>query len=74
MVIEVISSTGDPKSFGYTTSRNRWPVIVDNMIKDVHETIGISDPEQAKEGKQITVELEKLRDEIVNDAPLKYFI
>ncbi len=71
-MIVAISSTGDPKSFGYTTSRERWPSILENVIKDIQETIPMSPPEKAREGKQIVAAVERLRDEVLNDTILEY--
>ena len=71
-LIIVISSTGDPKSFAYTTSRDRWPSILENVIKDVEETMKASSPEKVKEGKEIIAGVERLRREVLNDAILEY--
>lgn len=71
ILIVEISSTGDPKSFGYTTSRNRWPTILDNVTQDVQETMDASSLDKAKEGKQIITAVERLRNEVLNDTPLK---
>jgi damage-control phosphatase, subfamily III len=72
-LIIAISSTGDPKSFGYTTSRDRWPSILENVIKDVKETMQTSTPEKAKEGKEIIAAVEGLRSEVLNDAIVESF-
>jgi hypothetical protein len=71
LLILAISSTGDPKSFAYSTSRERWPNILQNVIKDVKETISICNEEKAKEGGVVIAEVEELRKEILNDAVLE---
>ena len=72
-LITAISSTGDPKSFAYTTSRDRWPSILENVIKDVEETMKTSTPEKVKEGKEIIAGVERLRGEVLNDAILEFY-
>lgn len=72
LIVE-ISNTGDPKSFGYYTSRERWPSILHNVIEDVKETVDNCEGEQAKEGKGVISALEGLKREVENDAVLQYF-
>lgn len=71
LLILAISSTGDPKSFAYSTSRERWPKILQNVIIDVRETIAACSQKEAEEGEAVIVAVEGLRKEILNDAVLE---
>ena len=72
LIVE-ISNTGDPKSFGYSTSRERWPSILHNVIEDVKETVNSCEGKKAEEGKGAISTLEGLKREVENDAVLQYF-
>ncbi|KAL3437612.1 hypothetical protein BDV09DRAFT_183456 [Aspergillus tetrazonus] len=63
--------TSDPKSFGYKSVNDRWPVIVTGAIDDLHRTVAdVTDEEKRKEGKTIIEELAKLKYEIQHDRQL----
>jgi damage-control phosphatase, subfamily III len=66
-----ISSTGDPNSFGYSTARERWPIILQNVIEDIEETVAGCDTEMMTEGRQIILDIEYLRNDIINDNVLE---
>jgi hypothetical protein len=70
--MKATSSTGDPNSFGFYTSRERWPSILQNVINDVQETTETCNLDAAKEGKQIIAALETIKNDIINDAKLEY--
>jgi hypothetical protein len=72
LIVE-ISNTGDPKSFGYFTSRERWPSILHNVIEDVKETVDDCEGKKAEEGKVVISALEGLKSEVEKDAVLQYF-
>ncbi|KAF2087591.1 venom protein 2 [Saccharata proteae CBS 121410] len=64
-------STSDKNSFAYISARDRWPVILTGAIDDVHRaSIKATDPETAKEGKQIVEGLAKLKYELQHDRQL----
>jgi hypothetical protein len=65
--------TSDPKSFGYKSVNDRWPVIVTGAIDDLHRTVAdVTDEEKRKEGKTIIEELAKLKYEIQHDRQLTW--
>jgi hypothetical protein len=72
LIVE-ISNTGDPKSFGYSTSRERWPSILRTVIEDVKETVEGCEGKKAEEGKGVISALEGLKTEVENNAVLQYF-
>jgi hypothetical protein len=72
LIVLEISNTGDSKSFGYYTSRERWPSILQNVINDVKETVEHCSGERAEEGKRVISPLEGLKREVENDAVLMY--
>lgn len=64
-------STGDKTSFGWTTARERWPIIITQAIDDAYRTTSqCDDPERAQEGKTIVEELARLKYEVQHDRPL----
>lgn len=64
-------STGDKTSFGWTTARDRWPVIITQAIDDVYRTTSQSkDPATTEEGKKIVDELARLKYEVQHDRKL----
>lgn len=66
-----IYSTADKFSFGYTTARDRWPVILTGAIDDIHKAVSETvDELKREEGKKITAELAKLKYEIQHDRIL----
>ncbi|KAL2268907.1 hypothetical protein VTJ83DRAFT_3753 [Remersonia thermophila] len=67
-------STGDPTSFAYSTSRERWPIIITQAIDDVYRTVGASndatEAEKQAEGKKILGELAQLKYELQHNRAL----
>ncbi|KAL2118072.1 hypothetical protein VTJ04DRAFT_7732 [Mycothermus thermophilus] len=69
-------STGDPTSFAYSTSRERWPIIITQAIDDVYRTVGSlpdnsdEDKQKQAEGKKILGELAKLKYELQHNRAL----
>ncbi|KAF3760376.1 DUF89-domain-containing protein [Cryphonectria parasitica EP155] len=64
-------STADKTSFGWTTARERWPIIITQAIDDAYRsTSQCTDPERAEEGKKIVEELARLKYEVQHDRPL----
>jgi hypothetical protein len=72
LIVLEISNTGDSKSFGYYTSRERWPSILQNVINDVKETVEDCSGERSEEGKGVISALEGLKREVEIDAVLMY--
>ncbi|KAK3326215.1 putative UPF0364 protein [Apodospora peruviana] len=64
-------STGDQNSFGWTTARSRWPIIITQAIDDAYRSVAsCEDPEKHDEGKKIVEELARLKYEIQHDRAL----
>lgn len=64
-------STGDPTSFAYPTARQRWPVILTQIIDDAYRSVSdCDDAEKSAEGKRIVEELAKLKYEVQHDRAL----
>ncbi|CAN8095249.1 unnamed protein product [Discula destructiva] len=64
-------STGDKTSFGWTTARERWPVIITQAIDDAYRSVSqASDPARADEGKKIVEQLGNLKYEVQHDRQL----
>lgn len=64
-------STSDSTSFGWTTARERWPIIITQAIDDVYRsTSKCDDPEKTEEGKKIVDELARLKYEVQHDRQL----
>ncbi|PSR81773.1 hypothetical protein BD289DRAFT_489028 [Coniella lustricola] len=64
-------STADKTSFGWTTARERWPVIITQAIDDAYRsTSQCADQARADEGKKIVEELARLKYEVQHDRAL----
>lgn len=61
----------DKESFAYDTTIRRWPIILDSAIKDIENTINKSDENRAKEGKEIIKAIEAIKQELLDDQPLR---
>lgn len=61
------------ESFAYDTTIRRWPIILNSAIKDIEVTIHNETNEaRAKEGKQIIQAIEEIKQELLDDKPLRY--
>ncbi|WYZ46760.1 hypothetical protein EsH8_IX_000985 [Colletotrichum jinshuiense] len=64
-------STGDKRSFGWVTARERWPVIITQAIDDLYRSVlKTEDPEKQTEGKKIVEQIAKLKYEVQHDRAL----
>ncbi|KAK4513775.1 AB hydrolase-1 domain-containing protein [Mucor velutinosus] len=59
------------ESFAYETTIRRWPIIIDSAIKDVKQTIAETFAERAQEGASIVAALEAIKQELVDEKPLR---
>lgn len=60
------------ESFAYETTIRRWPIIVDSAITDVKQTIAETTAERAQEGAKIVEALEEIKQELIDEKPLRY--
>ncbi|KAG7122509.1 Damage-control phosphatase like protein [Verticillium longisporum] len=64
-------STGEKRSFGWVTARERWPVIITQAIDDLYRSVSDSeDGEKKTEGKAVTEKIARLKYEAQHDRPL----
>ncbi|VEU23363.1 DEKNAAC104512 [Brettanomyces naardenensis] len=64
----------DPHSFGFSTSRSRWPNILSSVIHDVEQKYAGSDNQlQIAQGKQIVEDVKKFTQEILSNGSLRPF-
>ncbi|KAK6856319.1 hypothetical protein PG995_006506 [Apiospora arundinis] len=65
-------STADPSSFGYSTARTRWPIIVTGAIDDISKSVFQHGHIKSKvdEGCSIIATLQNLKKEILEGAEL----
>ncbi|KAG1083704.1 hypothetical protein G6F42_022109 [Rhizopus arrhizus] len=59
------------ESFAYETTIRRWPIIIDSAIKDVKQTIAETTAERAQEGASIVAALEDIKQELIDEKPLR---
>lgn len=59
------------ESFAYETTIRRWPIIIDSAIKDVKQTIAETSAERAQEGASIVAALEDIKQELIDEKPLR---
>lgn len=59
------------ESFAYETTIRRWPIIIDSAIKDVKQTIAETTTERAQEGASIVAALEDIKQELIDEKPLR---
>lgn len=59
------------ESFAYETTIRRWPIIIDSAIKDVKQTIAETSAERAQEGASIVAALEAIKQELIDEKPLR---
>ncbi|KAF3356702.1 hypothetical protein VdG1_03639 [Verticillium dahliae VDG1] len=64
-------STGEKRSFGWVTARERWPVIITQAIDDLYRSVSDSEEGEKKtEGKAVTEKIARLKYEVQHDRPL----
>lgn len=74
MSLPKVYYNNDKTSFAFSTCQKRWPIIIQNAIDDVAETVEKSkDEELIDQGKIIQTELLSLKDELTNDGEIKLF-
>ncbi|CEJ05307.1 hypothetical protein RMCBS344292_19251 [Rhizopus microsporus] len=60
------------ESFAYDTTIRRWPIILNSAIKDIEVTIhNETNQARANEGKQIIQAIEEIKQELLDDTPLR---
>ncbi|KAK9462719.1 uncharacterized protein V1516DRAFT_670966 [Lipomyces oligophaga] len=60
-------SNGDVDSFGFTSARERWPIILAGVIDDISRTTSDSDGKKAEEGKELVRKIDALRYDVERD-------
>lgn len=66
--------TSDERTMAQETANSRWPKIVSGMIDDIGVEIAVSSNSLPRrdEGREIVQQLNALKEEIKNDAHLRY--
>ncbi|TID15004.1 hypothetical protein CANINC_004675 [Pichia inconspicua] len=74
MTIPQTYDLSDPKSFAFSTARQRWPTILLKAQQDVQKFVNLSNNEELKlQGKNIVHAIEQIIENIKNNSPLRLF-
>lgn len=65
--------TSDENTFGRYTATSRWPILVQNAIDDLRETLKNQSGESKKQGEVIESQLKGLLEELKSDGKLRQF-
>ncbi|KAK9470191.1 uncharacterized protein V1510DRAFT_383827 [Dipodascopsis tothii] len=64
-------STGDETSFGHTSARSRWPIIITGVVDDLHRSAADATGAKAEEGRKLIEAFGALKHEVSHDRTLE---